>query len=230
MERYVAPPSAALTMAQYVDLHAHYLPALDDGATDRQMSLQMVRAVAALGFSDLYATPHQRSGMFMPARAAIDAAFQMIRADAAAAGVTATLGLGAENFWDDVLHRRLGERSVPSYGGGVAFLFEVNPQLMPTGMENELFQLGRHAAMMVDLGALDGAHGKAEMKTARKLVLEGLAPVAASDVHRPEDQTSVAAGMAWIRKQLGPAALEQMLAENPRRMLAGELPEIPLAR
>jgi tyrosine-protein phosphatase YwqE len=245
-------------MAQYVDLPAHYLPALDDGATDRQMSLQMVRAVAALGFSDLYATPHQRSGMFMPARTAIDAAFQMIRGDAAAAGLTATLGLGAENFWDDVLHRRLGERSVPSYGGGVAFLFEVNPQLMPTGMENELFQLrvagylpvmahperyvavqrdytlaerlGRHAAMMVDLGALDGAHGKAEMKTARKLVLEGLAPVAASDVHRPEDQTSVAAGMAWIRKQLGPAALDQMLAENPRRMLAGELPEIPLAR
>ena len=66
-------------MAHYVDLHAHYLPALDDGATDRQMSLQMVRAIAALGFSDLYATPHQREGMFMPARAAIDAAFRRPR-------------------------------------------------------------------------------------------------------------------------------------------------------
>jgi protein-tyrosine phosphatase len=245
-------------MAQYVDLHAHYLPALDDGATDRRMSLQMVRAIASLGFSDLYATPHQRAGMFMPARAAIDAAFQTISEDVAAAGVSARLGLGAENFWDDVLHKRLGERTVPAYGGGVAFLFEVNPQLMPPGLENELFQLrlagylpvmahperyvavqrdftlaerlGRHAVMMVDLGALDGAHGKLEMKTARRLVLERLAPAAASDIHRPEDQTSVAAGMAWIRKQLGPAALDEMLAENPRRMLAGELPEIPLSR
>ena len=35
--------------------------------------------------------------------------------------------------------------------------------------------------------------------------------------------------MAWIRKQLGPAVLEQMLAENPRRLLAGEMPEAPLA-
>jgi protein-tyrosine phosphatase len=245
-------------MAQYVDLHAHYLPALDDGATDRRMSLQMVRAVASLGFSDLYATPHQRAGMFMPARTAIDAAFQTISEDVAAAGVNARLGLGAENFWDDVLHKRLGERSVPTYGGGVAFLFEVNPQLMPPGLENELFQLrvagylpvmahperyiavqrdftlaerlGRHAVMMVDLGALDGAHGKPEMKTARRLVLERLAPAAASDIHRPEDQTSVAAGMAWIRKQLGPAALDEMLAENPRRMLAGELPDVPLSR
>jgi len=88
-------------------------------------------------------------------------------------------------------------------------------------------RLGRHAVMMVDLGALDGAHGRAEMKTARKLVLDGLAHAAASDIHRPEDQTSVAAGMAWIRKQLGPAALDEMLADNPRRLLAGEMPDPP---
>ena len=127
--------------------------------------------------------------------------------------------------------------------------------MMPAGIENELFQLrvsgylpvmahperylpiqrdlalaerlARHAALMVDLGALDGAHGKQEMKTARKLVQEGLATAAASDIHRPEDQTSVAAGMAWIRKQLGDGALTTMLDENPRRMLAGELPETP---
>jgi protein-tyrosine phosphatase len=244
-------------MPNYVDLHAHYLPALDDGATDRKMSLQMVRGIAALGFSDLYATPHQRAGMFMPTREAIDAAFAAVKDDAREAGIGATLGLGAENFWDTVLHQRLRERTVPSYGGGAAFLFEVNTQMMPAGIENELFQLrveghlpvmahperytpvqrdlalaerlSRHAALMIDLGALDGAHGKQEMKTARKLVLEGLAVAAASDTHRPEDQTRVASGMAWIRKQLGERALTVMLEENPRRMLGGDLPETPLA-
>jgi protein-tyrosine phosphatase len=249
-------------MPKYVDLHAHHLAAIDDGATDKDMSLQMVRALAALGFSDLYATPHQRAGMFLPARDAIDRAFGVLTADVAAAGVRTSdggavrLGLGAENFWDSVLHGRLQDKSVPRYdngdGDGPAFLFEVNPQLMPAGIENELFQLrvagflpvmahperyvavqrditlaerlGRHAAMLVDLGALEGAHGKMEMKTARRLVLERLAHAGASDIHRPEDQTTVAAGMAWIRKQLGPAALEQLLDENPRRLLAGELP------
>jgi superfamily I DNA/RNA helicase len=82
---------------------------------------------------------------------------------------------------------------------------------------------------MFDLGALDGAHGRAEMKTARKLVQEGLAHAAASDIHRPEDQKGIAAGIAWIRKQLGPEVLEQMLAENTRRLLAGEMPEAPQA-
>ena len=127
--------------------------------------------------------------------------------------------------------------------------------MMPAEMESQLFQirtsgympvmahperytavqrdvslaerLGRHAVMLIDLGALDGAHGKAEQKTARRLVLEGLAHAAASDIHRPEDQTSVAAGMAWIKKQRGAAVLDQMLDENPRRLLAGDLPDAP---
>ena len=33
------------------------------------------------------------------------------------------------------------DRTIPVYGSGPAFLFEVHPQFMPTGLENELFQL-----------------------------------------------------------------------------------------
>jgi protein-tyrosine phosphatase len=240
-------------MAHYVDLHSHYLPALDDGATSLEMSLQMLKAIASLGFSDLFATPHQRAGMFMPERQKIDAAFAQV---SASVGKDLRLGLAAENFWDAVLMERLLASRVPTYNTTPAFLFEVNTQMMPAEIESRLFQirtngllpvmahperyaavqrdpgmcekLGRQAVMLIDLGALDGAHGKAEMKTARRLVLEGLAHGAASDIHRPEDQASVAAGMAWIRKQRGQAVLDQMLDENPRRTLAGELPDAPL--
>jgi tyrosine-protein phosphatase YwqE len=66
------------------------------------------------------------------------------------------------------------------------------------------------------------------MKTARKLVQEGLAHAAATDIHRPDDQKGIAAGMAWIRKQLGAEGLQRMLAENTRRLLAGEMPDPPL--
>ena len=243
-------------MAHYVDLHSHYLPALDDGATSLEMSLQMTRAIASLGFSDLYATPHQRAGMFMPDRAKIDAAYVQVSTAVAGQGPSAPrLGLGAENFWDLVFHDRLRARTVPTYDTTPAFLFEVPTQMMPAEMENQLFEmrtngylpvmahperyaavqrdvsvaerLGRHAAMLVDLGALDGAHGKAEMKTARRLVVEGLAHAVASDIHRPEDETSIAAGMAWIKKQRGQGILDQLLDENPRRLLTGELPDAP---
>ena len=222
--------------------------------------MEMVRAVASLGFGELYATPHQRSGMFLPTRETITAAFAEVVAKVGAGGpvpATLKLGLAAENFWDLVFHDRLRSQAVPTFDTTPAFLFEVNTQMMPAEMENQLFQirtsgympvmahperytaiqrdvalaerLGRHAGLQIDLGALDGAHGKAEMKTARRLVLEGIAHLGASDIHRPEDQTSVAAGMAWIKKQRGQAVLDQMLDENPRRLLAGELPDAPRA-
>jgi protein-tyrosine phosphatase len=233
----------------FVDLHAHYLPGLDDGARDQQMSLQMVGAVVALGFDRLQATPHQRAGMFMPERPAIDAAFDWLRQQV---GAGVQVGLGAENFWDEVLLTRMRHDTVPSYDGGPAFLFEINPALMPPRLAETLFELrlggklpvmahperylpiqkdvaraealGRSAALVVDLGALDGAHGRAEMKTARRLVEEGLAHAAASDIHTPEDQRAIAAGMAWIGKRLGPEALTRLLDHNPRHILAGELP------
>ena len=242
-------------MGHFVDLHCHYLPGLDDGSVDLDTSLRMVRALAALGFSDLYATPHQRAGMFMPARADIDSAFRTVSSEIQTEAPGLRLGLGAENFWDDVFHERLRQGIHPSYDGGPAFLFEVNPQMMPVGIENELFQmrvrgqlpvmahperyvtiqaeiswaekLGRSAALVIDLAALEGAHGRPEMKTSRRLIQEGLAHAAASDAHSPEDQNAVAGGMAWIRKQRGQAVLDQLLDENPRRILAGELPEPP---
>lgn len=236
----------------FVDLHSHYLPALDDGAQDRPMALQMVNAIAALGFTWLNATPHQRAGKFMPERSAIDGAFADIRAEMARTAPELRLGLGAENFWDEVFLGRLRDGGIPAYDGGPAFLFEVTPGIMPPRIEQTLFEirlsgrlpvmahperyvavqkdisraedLGRSAALVVDLGALDGAHGKAEMKTARRLVEEKLAHAAASDIHTPDDQRSIAAGMAWIRKRLGPETLTRLLEQNPTRILAGELP------
>src|SRR5256885_845064 len=114
-------------MPTYVDLHAHFLPGLDDGARSVEAGLRMVEALAA------------------PER------YLAVQTDPARAEA-----------------------------------------------------LGRSAALLVDLGALDGAHGRAPMKAARRLLEERLAHAAASDVHTAEDQRTVAAGMAWIRKRLGP--------------------------
>jgi protein-tyrosine phosphatase len=239
-------------MEHYVDLHAHFLPGLDDGAKTAQMGLQMVGALAALGFGTVHATPHQRAGRFMPAREAIDGAFASLRDEAVARHPGLTVGLAAENFWDEVFHERLQRGGLPCYPGGKAFLFEINPQQMPPRIENTLFDvrlagrlpvmahperylavqedisraeaIGRSTALLVDLGALDGAHGRPAMKAARRLLEEGLVHAAASDVHTAEDQRTVAAGMAWIRKRLGAEALDALVSENPRRILAGELP------
>jgi protein-tyrosine phosphatase len=236
----------------FVDLHSHVLPALDDGSRELAESLEMLSLLGQLGFEIVCATPHQKQGSFVPSREAIDGAYDEVKAALAAAGVPVTLQLGAENFWDELFLERALTATQPAYTGGRAFLVEIDPRHGPPRLEETLFQIRlrgllpvlahperysilwnasqrveavrRCAALVVDLGALDGAHGPRECDAARKLVKEGLAHAVASDVHAPSDTRAAGAGIAWIRKRVGEAAVHRLLDENPRRILHGELP------
>jgi protein-tyrosine phosphatase len=234
-----------------IDLHAHVLPGLDDGARDLRDSVLLLQGLRELGFTQVYATPHQKAPMFLPTREAIRAAHDVVVA--AVSGGAPSLGLGAENFWDSVFFERLADRSFPSYAPSEkAFLIEFPPERLPPKLDDHLFRLraggllpavahperyadiardlsrgealGRTAALIVDLGALGGAHDRRANRTARALCEAGLAHAAASDVHRAGDLEAAAKGMAWIRRRLGPDAVTRLLDHGPSAILAGELP------
>ena len=239
-------------MAHYVDLHSHFLPGLDDGADSLTTCLSMVRTLVELGFSDLCATPHQFAGRFQPPLDQVRLTFDQVSREIAGALPEVRLLLGAENYWDDVLASRIRQGNPPCYDGGKAFLFEISPVVMPPRLEAALFDirvsgrlpvlahperysavqrdpavaesLGRQAALLVDLAALSGTGDRAEVKAARRLVEEGMAHAAASDMHDPEDGPAIASGLGWIQKRLGPDTVKQLLSENPRRILVGQLP------
>jgi protein-tyrosine phosphatase len=233
----------------FVDLHNHCLYALDDGAPDPATSRAMLQALAALGFTEVYATPHQKAGQFLPSRAAIDNAYAALVAGAP----PVELRLGAENMWDDVFFERSQRGAIPSYDDGDAFLVELRPSTLPAGLVDQLFRwrmagripvlahperyealwtddglverLRRQCAFVVDLAALAGYHGKPQQKAARRLVEAGIAVAVASDAHTVEDVRTAAEGLAWIEKRLGAAAVTRLLDDGPRAILAGELPE-----
>lgn len=236
----------------FVDLHSHVLPALDDGVPALVESMELTRVLEQMGFEVVCATPHQRVGFFVPTREAIDGAYIKVCEGLTSRGSPLELLLGAENFWDELFLERAQTGVQPAYTGGKAFLFELNTRVAPPRLEEMLFQiriqgllpvmahperyapfwendryqaLGRTAALLVDLGALDGAHGKRECTAARRLVEEGLAHGVASDVHSVADARAAGAGIAWIKKRLGAPAVERLLADNPRRILQGELPD-----
>ncbi len=152
---------------------------------------------------------------------------------------------------------RLGPAAAPTTGSAqAAFLFELPVEHLPLGLEQQLFALrlrgylpvlahperyvplwgkreriealARCAALVIDLAALDGAHGPQRGKAARYLVQEGLCHAAASDVHQSSDVRAVAAGMHWIRKKFGASRIEALLSDGPRQILAGELPDLPV--
>ena len=161
--------------------------------------------------------------------------------------------LAAENMWDSTLYERIQADAIPSYDQGPAFLVEFTPAHLPVGLGQHIFDLRRrgklpvvahperyqplwsaqdqvialaaNCALVVDLAALAGYHGRREGKAARAYLENGLAHAVASDVHSPADLRGAAEGVAWIKKRLGQATLTRLLDENPRRILAGEHPE-----
>lgn len=233
----------------YVDLHAHVLPALDDGAPDLETSLTLLRALLAMGYEVVTATPHQKAAQFLPSLEKIRAA----HASLAGAVPGLRLALAAENYWDDVFFERSRAQAIPSYDDGRAFLFEIPPEEIPVSFEEHLFRiathgklpvlahperyrpfwsdvdrlarLGEQTALLVDLGALAGNHGWREKGVARRLVADRIAHAVASDVHAPSDLRSAGEGIRWIQKKLGPEAITRLLVDNPRAILAGELPD-----
>ena len=233
----------------FVDLHSPVLFGLDDGSPDLRTSLSMIEALAAIGFTEVCATPHQKAGQFLPDLADIDRVYGELQA----AGGAATLHLAAENMWDDVFFERSQAGTIPSYDRGDVFLFELRPTELPVGLVDHVFRLRlagklpvmahperyealwddddlvdrlrQSCAFVVDLGALAGYHGRKQGKVARRLVERGLAHAVASDAHTPEDVARAAEAIAWIKKRLGPDAVTRLLDDGPRAILAGELPE-----
>lgn len=237
----------------FVDLHAHVLPALDDGVKSVAEAVEVVALLGKLGFESIYCTPHQKVGSWVPTAESIVAAQAAVVAALAAGAVGVELRLGAENFWDELFVQRCVDNAVPKYTGERAFLVEVSPVNPPVKLEEQVFRLrtrgplpvlahperyhglcrqperleavGRSAALLVDVAALAGAHGPRAAEAARWLVGDGLAHACASDVHSADDARAAGEGIAWLRKRHGESAVRRLLDENPRRILQGELPD-----
>ena len=235
----------------YVDLHSHVLYGVDDGAADPVASVALLDALSALGVTEQCVTPHQKASQFLPDWALIEA--RLAAVEALRTPRHPTLRLGAENMWDDVFYRRIADGTIPHYAGTTAFLVEIPPSLMPPGMSEQLFkfrmagklpvlahperyhdlwdnprlcrELRKNCAFVVDLGAVGGFHGKRETKAARELLENGLACAVATDAHQVGDLQQSAAGLAWIAKKLGHAAVTRLFDHAPREILAGELPD-----
>lgn len=238
----------------FVDLHTHVLPGLDDGSKRLAESMELLALLSELGFDTVCATPHQKVGAFVPTVEAIDHAHAAVT-EALRTGPLSSLTLlrAAENFWDELFLERNRTLAQPRYTGDRAFLFEIHVRQAPPSLEQTLFQIrlqgllpvmahperyatfwkqperlteiGRSTALVVDLGAIDGAHGSDEQKAAHRLLKAGLVHAVTSDIHSTGDARAIAGGIRWIKKNLGDAKLVKLLDENPRTILTGELPD-----
>jgi protein-tyrosine phosphatase len=89
------------------------------------------------------------------------------------------------------------------------------------GRAAEVVRLG--AALQLNVGALSGVYGKGPRRMAERFLDEGLYAVAATDLHHAGGAHEwLDEALSALEKRAGTAGLERLMADHPRRILAGQ--------
>jgi protein-tyrosine phosphatase len=86
-----------------VDVHAHVLPNLDDGAENLDQSLSILKAMRALGYQKVIATPHVMNGYYNNSPEKIQKTLLAVREMLAENDVQLDVDAAAEYYLDDEL-------------------------------------------------------------------------------------------------------------------------------
>ncbi len=238
--------------AGYVDLHCHYLPGIDDGVRTMDEALGLLKGLGGLGFETVIATPHIRTAMFDNRRPGLVTAYQeLVEIVGGLDGVPHT-GLAAEHFCDDVFWQLFLDGEAMPYPGGKAALVEFHYEVWPRRVEERFFEMNlrgvrpvlahpeRYARLfdetdpldsfleigtvaLLDIMSLVGRYGRRTRRAAERMLDEGVYYAACTDSHRPADVELVREAIARLRVLVGPEEAEELLAENPRRVLSGDV-------
>ncbi len=195
-----------------IDLHSHLIPGIDDGSKTMEQSLEMLRAMQALGYEKVITTPHVMSDAYQNSTQTIVNGLQSLREASLADGITIEIEAAAEYYLDEELVKRLDKGDILTLGDNY-LLFETSYISKPLNFEEVVYEIqakGYKALLahperyryisdphkefeqmkelgiflQLDINSLGGYYGRQAMKHALILSELGVIDFLGSDVHR----------------------------------------------
>jgi protein-tyrosine phosphatase len=237
------------------DLHCHLLPAIDDGALDLDMALDMARMAVEDGIRTVVCTPHIYPGVYENNRAGIEAAVTRMQRELDARGIALTLAVGADVHLAPRLAEAIAEGRVPTLAESRYLLLEPPHHTAPPRFEDAVFELmaagfvpvithperlnwvedhfdvftrlgERGAWLQITGGALTGRFGRRVRYWAERFVGEGHAMVLATDAHHPQRRPPLLAEAREAAARLvGDSEARHLVATRPQAVLLNDAPE-----
>lgn len=194
------------------DLHVHVLPGIDDGSPSLAESLEILKNHYNAGLRRIVATPHIRSDFFPNTEATIRGAWQLLQEAAAERWPDLTLTYAAEHYGDDYLMTLLERDEIlplfdryvlvetsmrvelPYFTEVLRAMIDRNWQPVLAHPERyrpwhehpdryaELHEMG--VTFQINLLSLGGQYGIVEQSIAERLIRQGWAGAAGTDLHR----------------------------------------------
>lgn len=232
-------------MQNWVDLHSHILPNLDDGPDDLSESLQVLGGLEELGFGHVFATPHHRLYSWkgiQPAR--VEEGIMNLQIAARELDIDVVLLPGMEFDFDDALEE--GDLPLPGGAGhmlvdigfwGVpANLVSLMGRVVDTGIKvimvhpernrelcrkrGDLTDLVRKGVKLVgNLGSLSGMYGSRVQRDAHGLLKADYFWAMASDVHSGGQLMWIRQGIEEFISRAGRGVVEEMMGNRPMELV-----------
>ncbi|GBE31846.1 MAG TPA: capsular biosynthesis protein [Nitrospirae bacterium] len=237
-------------MNNFIDIHCHILPGLDDGAGDIGESVEMLKIAEDDGISVVVATPHMGGGIYDTRIDDISRAAGMLRQRTG----TPELLIGADVMISPGLIDNLKNGKVPLINNGRYLLLEFPVFSIPPvdylsnlfdGLEyinvspvithperNAIFSrnmsLLRHlvdagASVQVTAMSVTGGFGRTVKRVTKELFKRGLVHAVATDAHNTKRRPPVLSkAYLKVKKDFGEDTAERVFITNPRKILNGD--------
>lgn len=244
-----AAGSVSWFFMNYVDIHCHIMPYVDDGAATMEEALQLLTMEAEAGVTELCLTPHLRDNMFNSPDEKILYNFARLNQARQKAGIPVRLHLSREYFYDSRFKELLAARKVIpmgrkwfllvefSYNSPFSELADAAHRVKQAGFVPLFAHVERYhaiqqnpskAAVLAEQGVrlqlnasgILGKDGHLMKKTCHTLLKERLIFAVASDTH---DTVRRAPDLQkcgkYLEKKFGREYTEELMYTNPLSIL-----------
>jgi len=123
------------------DMHSHLIPGIDDGATDMDMSIQLIQSMHELGYQKLITTPHIQWEMYKNTHEIILSGYEAVKKKLEQNKIPVELVAAAEYFLDEHFDELL-EKDEPLLAiKDNSVLVEFSFIRQPMDLKDKLFKL-----------------------------------------------------------------------------------------
>lgn len=236
----------------YIDIHSHIVPAIDDGAPDINKSIEMLKNAKKAGIKKIVLTPHFMTGTYVATKKEVEELVYRIRKVIEAFHLDIEVLQGNEIMLDLDTLQNLKDGVISTISGTRYVLIELDMKVKTVGLENIIKKFvdsgytpiiahpERYSYVKkdykivkswIDAGALTqmnissilGMYGEDAKKTVIKLLKHKLIYLWGSDVHSFRNSyETLPESMALLKKVLK-KDFNKIVFENPRKILNNEL-------
>lgn len=123
---------------EFIDIHSHVLPALDDGARTLEQSINMLKIAQDEGIRYMIATPHNMPGKGCPSYTTIQERADKLQKKCEEEGISIRIFVGTEYFFREEVLELLEKEEVITLNGSEYILVEFDPSVEKMYFRNAL--------------------------------------------------------------------------------------------